>query len=233
MFWTALPYGILHAGAWKAPGYPAWVGTWYWVFGHDPLAVRLLQVPVGAVTIGLSWLLARRLFGVRVAAVAGFVVALYPLAWQYDGLLYPEALATPLTIGLLLLIFTGRPRPKRAVLFGLVLGITLLVRPTSEFVLVGALIAWTLTVGWWRGVGLTALGLAVAVLVVAPWTVRNAIVMHGFVPISMQDAAIYGTFNAESASNPRYPYAWVRDPPSVSDCLTRATHSPTCRFAHG
>jgi hypothetical protein len=29
LFWTALPNGILHTGAWKAPGYPAWVGFWY------------------------------------------------------------------------------------------------------------------------------------------------------------------------------------------------------------
>jgi hypothetical protein len=56
-----------------------------------------------------------------------------------------------------------------------------------------------------------------AVLVVAPWTVRNAVVMHGFVPISMQDAALYGTFNSQSAHDPIWPYAWRDDPPSVAD----------------
>src|SRR5581483_7811458 len=56
LFWTSLPYGIPHAGAWKAPGYPAWVGFWYALLGHHPLAVRLLQVPVSVLTVGLGWL---------------------------------------------------------------------------------------------------------------------------------------------------------------------------------
>ena len=56
----------------------------------------------------------------------------------------------------------------------------------------------------------------VAVLVIAPWTVRNAIVLHGFVPISLQDAALYGTFNATSAHDPVFPYAWRREPPSAA-----------------
>jgi hypothetical protein len=47
--------------------------------------------------------------------------------------------------------------------------------------------------------------------------VRNAVVMHGFVPISMQDAALYGTFNAQAAADPVFPYAWRREPPSVAD----------------
>src|ERR1019366_8658644 len=102
LFWTRLPYGIPHAGAWKAPGYPAWVGLWYTLAGEHPTVVRLAQVPLGAVTIFLSWLLARRLFGVRVASVAAYLVALYPLAWQYEELLYSESLATPLTLAILI-----------------------------------------------------------------------------------------------------------------------------------
>ncbi len=215
LFWTRLPYGILHAGAWKAPGYPAWVGFWYTVLGHHPNAVKAVQIPLGAVTIVLTWLLGRRLFGVRVAVVAAFVVAVYPLAWQFEEMLYPESLATPLTLALLIVIFTGAPSRRRAALFGLLLGIALYVRPTSEFLVLGALVAWCLRVGWRRGLGLTAISVATAVLVIAPWTIRNAIVMHGFIPISMQDAALYGTFNPTSANDSTFPYAWRAEPPNV------------------
>ncbi len=216
LFWTAAPYGILHAGAWKAPGYPAWVGLWYAIFGHHPLAVRLLQVPLGALTIALSWLLARRLFGPRVATVAAFVVALYPLAWQYEELLYSESLATPMTLVALLLIFTRSPSRRSAAWAGLVIGVLMLIRPSAEFLFLGALVAWWVTAGWRSAIGLTALTVLVAVLVIAPWTVRNAIVLHGFVPISLQDAALYGTFNATSAHDPVFPYAWRREPPSAA-----------------
>lgn len=132
LFWTRLPYGILHAGAWKAPGYPAWVGFWYALIGHHPMVVKVLQVPLGAVTIVLTWLLARRLFGVRVAIVAAFVVAVYPLAWQFEEMLYPESLATPLTLALLILMLTGPLTKRRGVVFGLVLGIALMCAPRAS-----------------------------------------------------------------------------------------------------
>lgn len=216
LFYTRLPYGILHDGAWKAPAYPAWVGLWYALLGHHPFAVRLIQVPVGAMTIPLTWLLARRLFGARVAIAAAFVVAVYPLAWQFNGLLYPESLATPLYVLLLIVMLTRPPSGRRAVGFGLLVGVALLLRPTTEFIFLGALVAWALMVGWRRGLGLTVVAVLAAAVVVAPWTIRNAIVMHGFVPISMQDSAAYGTFNPQSASNKQFPYAWEADPASVA-----------------
>jgi 4-amino-4-deoxy-L-arabinose transferase-like glycosyltransferase len=212
LFYTKLPYGILHAGAWKAPLYPAWVGFWYAIFGHHPELVRLVQVPVGATMIPLAWLLARRLFGSRVATVAAFVVAVYPLAWQYEGLLYPESLDVALTTALLVLTLTGTPTRRRAVGFGLLLGVGLLLRPTSEFMLLGLLVAWGIKVGWRRGITLTVIATVLSLLVLAPWTIRNAIVMHGFVPVSMQDAALYGTFNSVSAHDKAFPYAWRADP---------------------
>jgi 4-amino-4-deoxy-L-arabinose transferase-like glycosyltransferase len=215
-FWTTLPYGIPHAGAWKAPGYPLWVGAWYALLGHHPDAVRLVQVPLGAITIVLSWLLARRLFGVRAAAAAAIVIALYPLAFQYEELLYSEALATPLTVALLLVALTGAPSRRRAAGCGALLGVLLLIRPSSVFLMLGALVAWGLAAGWRRAAELTALASAIAILLVVPWAIRNAIVLHGFVPISVESAAPYGTFNEQAANDPVWPYAWRPDPPAVA-----------------
>src|SRR5207249_27094 len=49
-FWSVTPYGVAHPSLWKAPGYPAWVGAWYHVFGaghYDRvLAVQTLFGPV-------------------------------------------------------------------------------------------------------------------------------------------------------------------------------------------
>jgi len=216
LFWTWAPYGIPHAGAWKAPGYPLWVGLWYALAGHHPFAVRLAQVPLGAATVALSWLLARRLFGRRVAIAAALVVALYPLAFQYEELLYPEALATPLTLVILIVALTRSPTRRRAASCGALVGVLLLIGPSSLFLLAGLPLAWGAAAGWRRGLGMTAIALAAAVLVVSPWTVRNAIVMHGFLPVSLEEVAPYGTFNAQAAHDPIWPYAWRPDPPSVA-----------------
>ncbi|HEY5318035.1 MAG TPA: glycosyltransferase family 39 protein, partial [Solirubrobacteraceae bacterium] len=215
-FYTLLPYGILHDSAWKPPGYPLWVGFWYAIAGHHPFVVRLAQVPLGALTIFLSWVLARRLFGQRVATVAAFAVALYPLAFQYEELVYSESLATPLTLAALILVLTRPPTWRRALACGALIGVSLLVRTSNVFLFAGVLVAWGIAAGWRRGIGLTALAALVCVLVVAPWTVRNEIVEHGFIPVALDDAALYGTFNAQAAHDPIYPYAWRPLPPSAA-----------------
>ena len=43
---------------------------------------------------------------------------------------------------------------------------------------------------------------------ITPWAIRNSTVAHGFVPLSMQDMAVYGTFSMTAANDPDFPYAW-------------------------
>jgi 4-amino-4-deoxy-L-arabinose transferase-like glycosyltransferase len=223
-WWTAAPFHHLHPSAWKAPLYPLWVGAWYSIVGHHVLAVRLVQaLACGPLTIALTWLLARRLFGWRVAAAAALVVAVYPLAFQYEELLYSEALAVPLTLGFMLLALTGRPTARRAAAAGALLGVALLIRPTSFILLAAALIAWAAAAGIRRGLALTIVSVAVAIACVAPWTIRNAIVEHGFLPISLQDSAAYGTFNSDAAADPVSPYMWRPLPPSEAKTITKPT----------
>jgi 4-amino-4-deoxy-L-arabinose transferase-like glycosyltransferase len=213
-FWTMLPYGVPHAGAWKAPIYPAWAGIWYSILGAGADTLRAVQAFIGLIDVALAFLLARRLFGYRAGVAAAFVVAVYPLAWQYEVLLLSESLATPLTLGILLL-FLGReepPTPRQAVLVGAAIGVALLLRPTSFFLFAPLVAAYWIAAGAKRGLALSALAAVVAVLVVVPWSVRNHHVLHGWVPISIQDAAAYGTFNDVSANDKTYPYAWRPSP---------------------
>ncbi len=212
LWYSTTPFGVEHASAWKAPAYPAWVGLWYSLLGSSPLRVELVQALLAPLTVLLSWLLARRLFGPRAAIAAAWVVALFPLAWENYGLLFPEALAVPLTMAILLLLLDRRPTIGRTVAIGALLGVSLLLRPSAFFLLAAAAAAWIVASGWRRGLGLTALATLVAVLVVVPWTVRNYVVSDGFIPISVQDGAIYGTFNEESASDPDDPYLWRPTP---------------------
>ena len=208
-FWTHLPFGIEHAGMWKAPAYPAFVGIVYSVLGVSVAKLLLLQtLLLGPIVIALSWLLARRLFDARVAVAAAFAAALYPHMWQWEGRLYAEALALPLGLVFLLLVLEQAPTARRAALVGVVMAASLLVRPSAFFFFAGAAVAWWMAVGLRRGTLLLGLSVLVTVLLVAPWTARNHRVADDFIPISMQDAAAYGTFNDDAANDPRSPYAW-------------------------
>lgn len=219
-YWSETPFGVPHESMWKAPGYTTWMGVLYTAVGDSPTKVELIQALLLApLAVFLTWLLARRLFGSQVAIISAYVVAVFPLAWEFYGLLYPEALAIPLTLFAFYLFMDREPTLRLAIGLGLVLGVSLLVRPTSGFLFAGVAAAFILASGWRRGAALTALTAALALLVVAPWTIRNYIVTDGgIVPISVQDGAAYGTFNDEAASDPVYPYAWraiLQDAPEV------------------
>lgn len=218
LWWSTAPFGDAHPSAWKAPGYPAWIGFWYALLGDSPTRIELVQALLAPLTVLLTWLLARRLFTPRVAIVAAWVTAVLPLAWEYYGLLFPEALAVPLTVGALLVFLGREPTPARAAAAGALLGVNLLVRPSAFFLLAAIAAAWIVAAGWRRGAAMTAVTAAVAVLVVAPWTVRNAIALDGFVPISVQDLGAYGTFNDEAANDPDRPWGWrpvLQDQPAA------------------
>ena len=101
---------------------------------------------LAALTVALSWALARRLFGPRTAIVTAFVVAVYPLSWQWFGLLYTEAFAIPLTLVVLLIYLDRPPTRSIAIATGIAMGILLMVRPTSFFIFAGIFIAWAVAV---------------------------------------------------------------------------------------
>jgi hypothetical protein len=50
---------------------------------------------------------------------------------------------------------------------------------------------------------------AAAVLTLVPWTIRNAVQLHAFIPISTQGGlALAGAYNADSRADPRFPALW-------------------------
>jgi hypothetical protein len=215
-FWLDKPSGIPHPSAWKPPGYPAFVSLLYVVLGPHPVAVALLQA---AVFPPLTVLLSHRLATIvgAPAVPAAFLVALYPMVWQFTGLLFPEALAIPLGLVLLVVGLQGQPTVRTAAMVGVIAGVGVLVRPTLPILLAGVLAAWLAGAG--RRALLPALvALLVTAAVAVPWVLRNHHVTGDYM-LSVQDAAIAGTFNPTSAADPVYPYAWRPLVPRDADLL--------------
>lgn len=233
-FWTTVPYGNPHAGFWKAPGYPAFVGVIFSTLGIGVTRLLLVQTLLGPLTIFLTWVLARRLFVSKpnVALGAALIFAVYPNAWQWETRVTAEALATPLTALALILVLARPPTARRAAVIGIVVGLGLLVRPTAFLLLAGVVAAYVVSAGWRRGGVLAAVSLAAAILVVAPWTIRNYNLTGGeVVPISVQDAAAYGTFNDDAANDADYPWAWRPRTTRDQDILTEPRSDADFRSA--
>ena len=76
----------------QAPLYPYFMGAIYAVAGHDVLAVRICQASSARSSCALIAHAAWRLFSKRAGIIAGLLLALYPPAIFFDGLLQKTAL---------------------------------------------------------------------------------------------------------------------------------------------
>jgi hypothetical protein len=60
-----------------------------------------------------------------------------------------------------------------------------------------------------RSLAAPAVLILAAALTILPWTIRNSVVMHRFIPVSDETGiTLVGTYNAASAANPDVPYKW-------------------------
>jgi hypothetical protein len=192
-----------------SPGLPLLVAGAYEVAGgvHERLA-RVLLALVGTLSILFTYLLGRRLgrvmpeagssrletsLGVIAGLTGALVVAVYPALLEYQGMLMSEPLAATLLSGSVLAIFwacdpsSGRRTGARWLVPGLLLGATAMVRP--EYLGVALLLAVlvfarTVADDWRRALAQAAILLAGVIVVIAPWTIRNAVALDRAVPIS-------------------------------------------------
>jgi tetratricopeptide (TPR) repeat protein len=81
----------------QAPLYPYFMGLIYAVAGHNVLAVRICKAVLGSMSCALIAHTAWRLFSKRAGIIAGLLLAVYPPAIFFDGLLQKTALDAFLT----------------------------------------------------------------------------------------------------------------------------------------
>jgi 4-amino-4-deoxy-L-arabinose transferase-like glycosyltransferase len=145
---------------------------------ETPLQLRLWCVPLGVATVILMAYAARELAGDRAGIIAAVGAAVYPLFWMTDGLVMSEALTTPtvaLSVWLGARLYRA-PSLGRAAAFGAAAAVATLVRAELALLVPIVLLPllWRATAprGWFRW-KLVGVGGVVALLVVAPWLVRN------------------------------------------------------------
>lgn len=151
---------------------------------------QLVLCVLGTVTVVVIGLLGRRVGGATVGLVAAAIAAGYPMLFQSDAVLMPETPFALLVATALLLAYRAAARPglDRFALTGAAIGLAALTR--AEGLLLAPLLLVPLAVRLpgvtgRRRLGLGLAGLLAATLVVAPWTVRNAVRFDGaFVPVS-------------------------------------------------
>jgi tetratricopeptide (TPR) repeat protein len=189
----------------RAPFYAYFLALIYKIFGHGYIIPRLIQHLIGSFSCVLIYLLARRLFGRKVAVVAGLIAATYGMLLYFEGELLLDSLLVFFDLLLILLLLWAREVPKLSRWFvcGLVLGLSAITRPNILFFIpfVWLWMYWVFknarsfkkiaTYAIWFLLG--------SVLVVFPVTLRNILVSGDLVLISSQGGINFYIGNNENA----------------------------------
>ena len=227
-----------HRAYWP-PGYPAFLALLYTVCGPSVLTAKLSNVALAALADLLTWRVVRNHAGARAAAAALLLTALWPGRNLHVDVLSYDELALALVLASFALLprsvqkrcqepFSAE-RPKACfaekvpdtfsahntwagwATAGFLLGLACLVRPTLGLI--------PLAVGGWllvrvcplrRAVSRTAVyGLAMLIPIV-PWTIRNYVVLHRFVPLTTNAGGNFYNSWAPGGTGEFYKPAWDR-----------------------
>jgi 4-amino-4-deoxy-L-arabinose transferase-like glycosyltransferase len=171
-----------------APGYPAVIAVFFRIFGSftfaAAIAVMTMQILFSVLTVLVIMVVARQCFGVRAANLAGTFWALsLPILWM-PTIFWETCLSTLILVGMIALALRSERSPSSLlwVLMGAYCGLAVLVNPALLLALL-AILGWAA----WKSRKTfrysPLLGLLVLVLVFAPWPIRNARVLHAFIPL--------------------------------------------------
>ena len=162
------------------------------IYGHDTpdryyTALRLLQVFCGALASVLIVLLAAQLLPLAVAAIAGLLAALSPHFAYHSLWLSPDSLCVLPLLASIYLLVRGyrRPRLLTVIAAGAMLGLSVWMRTNA--LLLAPVLALLIALVFERGKRLrySAAILLATAAVISPVTIRNWVVYHRFVPVTL------------------------------------------------
>lgn len=218
--------------AFRPPAWPYALAATKVVAGEGETAGRLLGALLGTLSVLLVFLVARDVWNRRTALTAAWLTAVFPPLLFADTSLLSEVLFTPCMLGMVwaLLRAQGNADAWRWLpAAGALNGLAMLTRSS------GVVLLAPLAIGAWRAAGGTrgrtvaavALAVAAAAVVVAPWTIRNAVVFGELVPVSTQGGySLAATYNPSANSRDEFRGAarMPADVPALGPLLGRPGH---------
>ncbi|MBV9336164.1 MAG: glycosyltransferase family 39 protein [Solirubrobacterales bacterium] len=215
--------GTRGPSAYFAPGFPYFLAAVDIIDGHEVRRdgaihrARIAMALLGTITVALIGLVAFELFGAVAGVFALALAAVYPVLIELSSILVAENLLTALALGA---VYCGlRVRRSRTIASacgwiagaGVLTGLATLTHENGILILLPLLVVVsrrTPPAKRQRLIG-PALLIATTAFTIAPWTIRNAVVMHSFIPVSDETGiTLVGTYNPASAANPQVPYKW-------------------------
>ncbi len=177
----------------------------HYVFHGNLFWIRFFMSFLIATNCVLIYAIAKEVANRRVAFLAGLLAALYPNLFYWGALLSTEVLFTTLFLAAIYLIVKSKENPSinKLVLTGIFLGLAALARGALLFFLPFFFI-WAVYFYWGDKKAMlktTVCVFAMAIITIAPWTIRNYIVFGKLVPVAINGGrALFGGNNFLSLS---------------------------------
>lgn len=171
------PFSGTPTAGWP-PGYPAFLGATFKLFGEGVAQTAGANIVVMLLTIVVVYAIALLLFDRRTALVAAGALAVWPGQVYFASLTLSEPLFT-LLFSLAVLLMLAAPRLDRSrgicvLAFGIVTGAAVLTRGQALLLLPLAVLCWRIDGERWRSaIGWGMLAAIVVGLMLAPWAARN------------------------------------------------------------
>jgi 4-amino-4-deoxy-L-arabinose transferase-like glycosyltransferase len=216
----------------RAPLWPFILAIIYFFTGQHVVYARIFYCFLDAGTCVIIYLFAQDLFGRRTALITGVIASIYTGLFIYTGWLFTETLYTFCLMAFTYSIYrfqcttppTNPIEEKHQqkvhwlwiIFSGIFLGLAALTRPNGP-ILFTLLSAWALIVilakimPWQRVIKAVLLIAIIAAALLAPWTYRNYLVTHTFVPVAigMGDVMVGAYNDTVITDNPIGPGLWV------------------------
>jgi 4-amino-4-deoxy-L-arabinose transferase-like glycosyltransferase len=212
--------GTLGPSAYFPPGFPYYLGAIDVIGGNKTLKgpavqpARYGQAVLGTITVGLIALVAFECFGWTVALTAMILAAIYPVFIAESGILVAENLFTPLVLAAVWAALRTRRSTSTGRRYGWVVatGVFTGLSALTHFEGIVLVIPLAFALGWTKprkSPAAPALLVAVTALTILPWTIRNAVELHTFIPVSDETGiTLVGTYNPVSAAYKPVPWKW-------------------------
>ncbi|HEX4010352.1 MAG TPA: glycosyltransferase family 39 protein [Solirubrobacteraceae bacterium] len=198
---------------------------------------RIEMAVLGTISVAFVGLVALEAFGEGAAWAALVVAAFYPVMIELSGTLVAENLVVTLELAAAWTALRARRARSggRAYLWiaatGVLTGLAALTHENAIlYVIPFGIGAWGVARAGpagragpaeragpgsdrrharLRALGAPLLLIVCTCLMIAPWTIRNAVELHAFVPIADETGiTLAGTYNPASANDPQVPYKW-------------------------
>jgi 4-amino-4-deoxy-L-arabinose transferase-like glycosyltransferase len=210
---NVLDFGAFGSDYDRAPLYPVFLASVFFLFGENIFAVRIVESIIGALLAVIIALIGRRGAGPAVGVLAGTLWAIYPMGIFIAGLVYPTNLAA---MFLTCSVFSVLPSVneelsiKRIILAGVFLGLTTLTIPVALVTIV-AIGAWACFCAHRSRLLLPFVLLLGSAVIILPWTVRNFVIYGQLVPVQRFESQlpIIPTTQTDSETN-RIQAIWSR-----------------------